>query len=216
MFKRIMAVVFCFVLLLGTASMAFAKTKKSSSKAAAKTIVKDSEPEEGETETVIEKISEPKGDLKDKISLSFSTLGDVTCRLWMTKSLGLDLLAGIGLGGGSDFSLVVGSNVVFPIVEEKDFNLYVTPGLLIGLTTDSVQDVSNSSDISFLFNGAIEAEAFIVKNLLSLGGSFGLRLGINVNSTTLLAPDPDLTTSTTTFQMDLGSTTGALFVRIYI
>lgn len=190
---KILKVALCFALVLGLSSLTFAAGKADSSDVS----------------------------YKDKIGLAFSIPGGIASgRLWIANTLAIDLIAGLSVGGGSDFGFTLGSNIVFPLVEEKGFNVYLTPGLLVGLSTDSVSALpvidESTMSLSFAFGAAIEAEAFIVKNLLSIGGSFGLKLGINVNSATDKVPNPDVTTSTTDFQMGVGSTTGAVMIRVYI
>lgn len=190
MFRKIWTVVFCFVLLFGIASIASAKKEKASG-------------DDGTT-TAVEKLSEPKDNLKEKIGLAFTTAGTGSARMWITNTLGLDMSANLGVGGGEDFRLDLGANIVFPILEEGPAALYLKPGMLIGFDTSAFV-----SHIKFDFTVGLEAEAFIVKNLLAVGGSMGMNIGINVNS-----PAGGITT--TDFVLDIGSSTGALFVRVYM
>jgi hypothetical protein len=210
----------CFVLVLGVSSLAFAKTK---GKVKVAKVTAEETVEEAKPETIVEKMSEPKDALKDKISLAFNIpSGIASVRFWLTKSMGLDLIAGFGIGlpAGYDLSFSLGGNIVFPLMEEKNFAVYVTPGLLINLMTGSTQALplvdESTMKIGFAFGAALETEVFLVKDLLSVGGSLGLSLGINVDSTTNKVPNPDVTTSATKFEMGLGSTTGSVMVRIYI
>jgi hypothetical protein len=198
MFKRILSVVLCFVLVLGVSTLAFAKK--------AKVKAQEVSAEETQPETVVHKMSEPKGDLKDKIGLAFTTGGSGSLRMWITKSMGLDLSANIATGNGVDFGMGIGANIVFPILEEGPAALYIKPGL--GLNFSAIS--GGGSNIAFSFIAALEAEAFIVKNLISVGGTLGLNLGINVSS------PPAPLNSSTSFVMNLGSSPAALFVRVYL
>jgi hypothetical protein len=162
---------------------------------------------EDKPETIAEKMAEPKGDLKDKIGLAFTTGGTGSMRMWITNTLGLDLSANIGVGGGSDFGLGLGANIVFPILEQGVAAIYITPGMLVSFNTARAGGVS-TSNIGFNFNVGLEAEAFIVKNLVSVGGEIGLNIGINVNSTAGVTD--------TSFIMNLGTSPAALFVRVYM
>ncbi|HRU40052.1 MAG TPA: hypothetical protein P5511_09255 [Candidatus Goldiibacteriota bacterium] len=165
---------------------------------------KKAEAEKQET-TVVQKISEPKTDIKNKLGLGFTSAGDMSLRLWMTNSLGLDMAASMRLGDG--FGMGLGANLVFPLMENDAVAIYVAPGLGIGFTSETVANVT-STDIDFMFNVNLETEAFIVKNLLSVAGTFGMGIGISVNSVANV--------STTDFIMTLGSAPAAIIVRLYI
>jgi hypothetical protein len=188
MFKKILTFVFCVVLVFGASAMALAKNA------------------EEKTETIVEKMSEPKDDLKGKLGLAFTTGGTGSMRMWITNSLGLDLGASLGITGSSVFGLGLAANIVFPIMEEGPASLYLKPGMAIDFSSSSAL----GSDINFSFNAGLEAEAFIVKNLIAVGGIIGLNIGINVHST----PAPSVTS--TSFLMNLGTSPAALFVRVYM
>jgi hypothetical protein len=199
MFKRILTVALCFVLVLGVSTLAFAKK--------AKVKAQEVSAEETQPETVVHKMSEPKGDLKDKLGLAFTTAGDASLRMWLTKSMGLDLAANINVGGGSDFGLLIGANIVFPILEEGPIAVYVTPGLSLNFDTTTV-GVASTGNLGFNFIVGLQAEAFIVKNVVSVGGTLGMNIGINVASAG--------GTSNTSFLLGLGTSSSSLFVRVYM
>jgi hypothetical protein len=200
MFKRILTVALCFALVLGVSTLAFAKKAKTEKKASAEVT------EETKPETVVHKMSEPKDSLKDKLGLAFTTGGTGSLRMWLTNSMGLDLLANIGLAASTNtsFGLGLGANLIFPMLEEGPVAVYMKPGLLINFNS-----TAGGSDIIFDFTGALEAEAFIVKNVVSVGGTLGMLIGIDVQSVA--------GNSNTIFNLGLGtSSVSSLFVRVYM
>jgi hypothetical protein len=202
MFKRILTVLMCFVLVLGVSSLAFAKKAK-----VKKAVVsEESSVDEERPTTVVKKMSEPKDSLKEKIGLAFSPLGAASVRMWLTNSMGLDMLANIHFESGVQFGIGVGANLVFPMLEEGPVAVFITPGMNLNFTSFD----GGGSRIGFGFMAGLEAEAFIVRNVISIGGTFGLGIGLDVTS------PPAPLTSTTTFTFDVGTSPAMLFVRVYL
>jgi hypothetical protein len=168
MFKKIFTVMFCFVLLLGVSTLAFAK------KAKTKETVKAAEAEET---PVVRHRAEPKDPLKDKISVALDVLNQqASMRFWATNHLGIDLTAGFNFVGTTNatYGFKIGGGLVFPMLETEHLNINITPGLSIGLSEDAAQN----SYFTFLAKAGVEFESFIVKDVFSVGSSVGVGLGV--------------------------------------
>ncbi len=168
MTKKILAVFLSFVLLFGFVSMTYAK-KETTKK----------EVEKEETKPVVKKVVEPKDPWKEKTSISVDALGSAaSMRIWTSNKMAIDFTAGLGFQSEpSTFAFNLGAGLVFPMVETSRLNLYIVPGLNIGFTKKPVETVS--MNVFMLSAGAgIEAEGFIVPEVLSLASSVGVFIGI--------------------------------------
>ncbi len=173
--KKILAVLLSFILLLGFASMSFAKkeTKKETTKETAKE----------ETKTVVKKVVEPKDPLKEKTSIAVDVMGTAaSMRIWTSNKMGIDFSAGLGFQSEpSSFAFNLGAGLVFPMLETGRLNAYIIPGLSIGFTKTTINTgltTVNQNIFAFLAGAGFEFEGFIVPEVLSIGSSVGVFIGI--------------------------------------
>jgi hypothetical protein len=157
-----------FVLIFSIASLTFAKketTKKEISKE--------------ETKVITKKVVEPKDPLKEKTSIAVDVMGQVaSMRIWTSNKMGIDFSAGLGFQSEpSTFAFNLGAGLVFPMVETERLYAYIVPGLNIGFSKVSVGTVS-SNIFALLAGVGFEFEGFIVPEVLSIGSSVGVFIGI--------------------------------------
>lgn len=179
MSKKILAVLLSFILLFGFVSMTYAKkeTKKETVK---ETAVEESKP-------AVKKVVESKSPLKEKTSVSVDAFNQqAAVRIWASNKMGIDISAGIGFASNpTTFNFNLGAGLVFPMTETERLNVYIVPGLNIGFSKTSITVGIVTSDVSIfaLTAGAgIELEGFIVPEVLSIGSSVGVFIGIQSSS----------------------------------
>jgi hypothetical protein len=175
MSKKILAVLLSFVLLFGFVSMTYAK------KEAKKETVTESTKEE--SKPVVKKVVEPKSPLKEKTAIGVDVFGQTaSMRIWASNKMGIDFSAGLGFSSNpTTFNFNLGAGLVFPMTETERLNVYIVPGLNIGFLKNSITVGTVTSEVSIfaLTAGAgIELEGFIVPEVLSIGSSVGVFIGI--------------------------------------
>ncbi|MCX8092933.1 MAG: hypothetical protein N3E50_02045 [Candidatus Goldbacteria bacterium] len=172
MAKKFLAVFLSFVLLFGIVSLTYAKKKETNKK---------EEVQETKPVTTVSKVVETKDPLKEKTSVAVDG-SSASLRIWSSNKMAIDFSAGLGFQSEpSTFAFNLGGGLVFPMMESERLNAYVVPGLNIGFTKITINTGFGtvSQNIFTLLAGAgFEFEGFIVPQILSIGSSVGVFIGI--------------------------------------
>lgn len=185
--KKALAILVCFIFLF-TGLFAADKKAKTEQKEVKKTV----------ESRVKKEPPEPKNaEFKEKIGIGIDVLNKMgSIRFWVANKLGLDFIAGMGFVGGnpSAFTLKLGSNIVFPLIDDQKLRLDMAPGLLLSYSKNTLEEFANlnvgslvEGDIStlkFLFNVGLSLEVFLtpISGDLSLGSQIGLGFGLKSTS----------------------------------
>lgn len=139
-------------------------------------------------------LPEPKNaPFKEKIGIGIDILNKTaSLRFWLSNKLALDCIAGLNFAGGtpSAFGLNLGTNIVFPLVDDQKLRLDLAPGMLIKYSKNTIEELASlgsftsfaGGDIStlkFIFNIGTSFEVFLgpICNDLSIGSSIGVGFG---------------------------------------
>ncbi len=162
--------------------------------AAEKKTTKKEEPAKQVTQPVVKKaLQEPKNaPFKEKIGIGVDLMNKITSiRFWVSNKLAIDGIAGLSFIGGNPaaFGLKIGTNIVFPLVDDQKLRVDLTPGMLIAYSKNTLEELASlgsyaglAGDIStirFIFNVGTSFEVFLgpISNDLSIGSSIGLGFG---------------------------------------
>ncbi|GEM_PF-1403855 len=155
--------------------------------------------EEPKKVTTVKKYTPPEpknAPFKEKIGIGIDVINKMaSLRFWLANKLSLDANAGLSFAGGdpSSFILKLGSNIVFPMVDDQKLRLDLMPGISLAYSKNTSEELagftffSEAGDIStlkFIFNIGLSFEVFLgpISNDLSIGSQIGLAFGIKSTS----------------------------------